>query len=102
MYETTQLFYDFILWVEGLRSCTNRLKPFQQGMRSSDNTNGLSRTDRYLVIFGKAAGIVEPGQLITTKLREPVAHITAISVLVLKSAQSSACHFVVVPNISAF
>ena len=31
-------------------------------MKSSDNTNGLSRTDRYLVIFGKTAGIVEPGQ----------------------------------------
>ena len=45
-----------------LRSCTNRLKPFQQGMKSSNNTNGLGRANRYLLIFGKPAGIVEPSQ----------------------------------------
>ena len=45
-----------------VRSRTNRLKPFEQSVKSSNNTNSLSRSDRYLVIFGKAAGIVEPGQ----------------------------------------
>ena len=45
-----------------LRSCTNRLKPFQQSMKSSNNTNSLGRTNRYLIIFEKPAGIVEPGQ----------------------------------------
>ena len=44
------------------RSCTNRLKSFQQGTKSSNKTNSLSRTNRYLVIFGKTAGIIEPGQ----------------------------------------
>ena len=31
-------------------------------MKRSNNANGLSRTDRKLIIFGKAAGIVKPGQ----------------------------------------
>ena len=35
--------YDF----PNLRSCTNRLKSFQQSTKSSNGTNCLSRTDRY-------------------------------------------------------
>ena len=31
-------------------------------MKSGNNTNGLSRTNRYLIIFGKTAGIVDPRQ----------------------------------------
>ena len=31
-------------------------------MKSSNNTNSLSRVNRYLIIFGKPAGIVEPSQ----------------------------------------
>ena len=31
-------------------------------MKSSNKTNSLRRTNRYLVIFGKTAGIVEPSQ----------------------------------------
>ena len=34
-----------------VRSCTNRLKPFQQSMKSSTNTNSLGRATRYLIIF---------------------------------------------------
>ena len=45
-----------------LRSCTDRLKSFQQSAKSSNGTNCLSRTDRYFIIFGKAAGVVEPRQ----------------------------------------
>ena len=44
------------------RSCTNRLKPFQQSTQSSNNTSSLSRANRSLIIFGKSAGIVEPSQ----------------------------------------
>lgn len=46
----------------GLRSCTNRLNPFQQRVKSGNGTNRLSRTDRYFIILGKAAGVVEPRQ----------------------------------------
>ena len=45
-----------------LRSCTNRQKPFQQSAKSGNGTNGLGRTDGYFIIFGKAAGVVDPGQ----------------------------------------
>lgn len=45
-----------------VRSCTNRLKSFQQSAKSSNSTNCLSRTDRYFIILGKAAGVVEPRQ----------------------------------------
>lgn len=45
-----------------LRSCTNRLKPFQQSAKSGNGTNRLSRIDRYFIIFGKAAGIIDPCQ----------------------------------------
>ena len=31
-------------------------------MKSSNNTNSLGRTNRYFIIFGKPAGIVEPSQ----------------------------------------
>ena len=50
------------LQVLTVRSCTNRLKPFQQSTKSSNNTNSLGRADRSLIIFGKPAGIVEPSQ----------------------------------------
>ena len=46
----------------GLRSCTNRLNPFQQRAKSGNGTNRLSRTDRYFITLGKAAGVVEPRQ----------------------------------------
>lgn len=45
-----------------LRSCTNRLKPFQQSAKSGNGTNRLSRTDRYFIIFGKTVGVVDPRQ----------------------------------------
>ena len=44
------------------RSCTNRLNPFQQGMKSNNHANSLGRANGSLIIFGKPAGIVEPGQ----------------------------------------
>ncbi len=47
---------------QALRNGTNRLKPFQESAKSGNGTNRLSRTDRYFIIFGKAAGIVEPCQ----------------------------------------
>ena len=31
-------------------------------MKSSNNTNSLGRANRYFIIFGKSAGIVEPSQ----------------------------------------
>ena len=31
-------------------------------MKSSNNTNSLGRANRYLIIFGKPAGIIEPSQ----------------------------------------
>ena len=40
-----------------MRAKGNKL--IQQGMKSSNNTNSLGRANRYLVIFGKTAGIVE-------------------------------------------
>ena len=46
----------------GFQSCTNRLKPFQESAKSGNGTNRLSRTDRYFIIFGKAAGVVDPRQ----------------------------------------
>ncbi|MCI8656698.1 MAG: ISAs1 family transposase [Oscillospiraceae bacterium] len=39
-----------------LRSCTNRLKSFQQRAKSSNGTNCLSRTDRYFIIFSWLEG----------------------------------------------
>lgn len=45
-----------------LRSCTNRLKPFQQSERSGNGTKRLSRIDSYFIIFGKAAGVIDPCQ----------------------------------------
>ena len=47
---------------EFLRSCTNRLKSFYQGAKSSNNTKRLGRANRYLIIFGKPTRIVEPSQ----------------------------------------
>ena len=47
---------------DDLRSCTNRLKPFQQSTQSSNDTNSLGRANRNLIIFGKSEGIVEPSQ----------------------------------------
>ena len=50
--------------LDDLRTCTNRLKSFQQSTKSSSSngTNCLSRTGRYFIIFRKAAGVVEPRQ----------------------------------------
>lgn len=44
------------------RSHSNRRKHFEQGVKSGDLANGASRTDGCFTFFGKAAGIVEPGQ----------------------------------------
>ena len=44
------------------RSHSNRRKHFEQGVKSGDPANGASRTDGCFTFFGKAAGIVEPGQ----------------------------------------
>ena len=51
-----------ILGGDSLRRCTNRLKFFQQNAKSGNSADRLSRTDRYFMIFGKAAGVVEPRQ----------------------------------------
>ncbi len=45
-----------------IRTCTNRLKPFQKSVKSSNHTNSLGGTERYLAVFGKTAGAAGPGQ----------------------------------------
>ncbi len=43
---------------KNLRSSTNRLKPFKEGVKSSDSADSLSKSGRYLIIFRKATRIV--------------------------------------------
>ena len=45
-----------------LRSCTNRLKSFEQSTEGNNGANSLSRRNGKLVILGKPTGVIEPSQ----------------------------------------
>ncbi len=64
----TRAGWEFLIQVHGyeglykIRNCTNRLKPLEQSAEGSNGANSLCRTDRHFIVFGKTAGIVNPGQ----------------------------------------